>query len=118
MPIAPPLTPRLHREWITIRAMIRIHCQGHHHGEAVPCAECEQLLDYAAQRLGKCPFGEEKPACTNCPIHCYAKDMREKARQVMRYAGPRMLWHHPWLALRHQLDKFVHKPKKQAAPQS
>jgi len=27
-------------------------------------------------------------------------------REVMRYAGPRMLLRHPWQALRHILDKL------------
>jgi hypothetical protein len=30
--------------------------------------------------------------------------MRQKVRQVMRYAGPRMLLRHPVLAIRHLLD--------------
>jgi hypothetical protein len=30
--------------------------------------------------------------------------MRERVTAVMRYAGPRMLLRHPWLALRHLLD--------------
>jgi hypothetical protein len=30
--------------------------------------------------------------------------MRERAREVMRYAGPRMLRRHPWLALMHLFD--------------
>jgi hypothetical protein len=30
--------------------------------------------------------------------------MRERVREVMRYAGPRMLLHHPWLAICHLVD--------------
>jgi hypothetical protein len=30
--------------------------------------------------------------------------MRDQVKVVMRYAGPRMLWHHPILALFHILD--------------
>jgi hypothetical protein len=30
--------------------------------------------------------------------------MRERVRDVMRYAGPRMMWRHPWLALAHVVD--------------
>jgi hypothetical protein len=30
--------------------------------------------------------------------------MREKAKKVMRYSGPRMLLHSPGLALRHVFD--------------
>ncbi len=31
--------------------------------------------------------------------------MRERVRVVMRYAGPRMLFRHPILAVRHLLDE-------------
>jgi hypothetical protein len=37
--------------------------------------------------------------------------MREKVKEVMRYSGPRMLLHHPILALRHVFDGRK-KPKK------
>jgi len=30
--------------------------------------------------------------------------MRDRVRQVMRYAGPRMMLHHPILAILHRLD--------------
>ncbi len=32
--------------------------------------------------------------------------MRQKMRQVMRYAGPRMLFYHPLIALRHLFGDF------------
>jgi hypothetical protein len=36
------------------------------------------------------------------------------AREVMRYAGPRMTWRHPWRALHHLFDKLrrVEHPMK------
>ena len=43
-------------------------------------------------------FGDDKPTCANCKVHCYSEAMRERVRDVMRYAGPRMLWRHPVLA--------------------
>lgn len=96
--------PRMDREKRTIRAMIGIYCRAHHCGRRALCGECRELLDYAFARLDRCPFGEEKTPCAQCPIHCYKPAMRERVRDVMRYAGPRMLLRHTWLALRHQLD--------------
>lgn len=77
------------------------------------CAECEALLDYAGLRLSRCRFGAEKPTCGNCPVHCYQRNRREQIKAVMRYAGPRMLWRHPLLALRHCLDGFRRVPVRQ-----
>jgi len=91
------------RELRTVRAMIAIYCRRHHRER--PCGECEALLAYAARRIAKCPYGADKPACSQCPVHCYRQAMRERIRQVMRFAGPRMLYRHPLLALRHLLAK-------------
>ena len=95
---------RIAREKRTIRAMLVIYCRGHHVADEVPCSECCELLDYATNRLDRCPFGAAKPTCGKCTVHCYKPAMRSKARAVMRYAGPRMIWRHPILALRHLLD--------------
>ena len=96
---------RLRREYKTMARMVEIHCADHHAGPA-PCAECRAFLDYAHKRLEKCPYGAAKPVCAKCPIHCYKKAPREHARQMMRYAGPRMALKHPWLSLAHVFDKF------------
>lgn len=96
-------SPRIEREKLTIHAMIRIYCRGNH-GVSPPCAACREVLDYAFCRLDRCPYGEQKPTCVNCPIHCYRPAMRGAVKEVMRYAGPRMLARHPILAIRHLLD--------------
>jgi hypothetical protein len=95
---------RLARESQTIAALIRCYCHDHHAAKATLCPECQRLLDYAGVRLERCRFGSQKPTCVRCPVHCYQPDRREQMRVVMRYAGPRMLWQHPILSLRHWLD--------------
>jgi len=94
----------MNRERKTIEAMIGIYCQGKHGTREGLCSACVELLDYARARLRKCPFQRDKPTCAKCPIHCYKPDMRERIRAVMRYAGPRMLYRHPVLALLHFID--------------
>lgn len=59
---------------------------------------------YARQRSEKCPFMETKTFCSNCKVHCYKADMRQKIREVMRYCGPRMIFCHPLAAIRHVLE--------------
>src|SRR5581483_1797518 len=83
---------RLAREWQTMSAMVRLYCRYLHGGENEPCPECEGFLEYAKLRLERCRFGEEKPTCAKCPVHCYQRERREQARTLMRYAGPKMLW--------------------------
>jgi hypothetical protein len=97
-------TPRLERELKTIRAMLRIACRDQHGTAAGLCADCAALADYAARRLALCPYGADKPTCVNCRIHCYGPRQRERVRETMRYAGPRMLLRHPVLALMHVVD--------------
>ncbi len=93
--------PRMRREERTIGAMVEIYCRGKHGTKNALCSDCQALLEYARKRLQKCPFQEDKPACSKCPVHCYQPAMREHVRDVMRYAGPRMLFRHPWLAIQH-----------------
>jgi Nitrous oxide-stimulated promoter len=102
---------RLARERTTMSAMVQIYCRDHHQPAEGLCVECRQFLDYAEVRLERCRFGEEKPTCANCPVHCYQRDCREQARVVMRYAGPRMMWEHPVMSLRHWLDGFRKAPQ-------
>jgi hypothetical protein len=109
-----PTTPRLLRELRTLEAMTAIYCNDLHDG-AMLCAECRELMVYAAKRLAVCPFGEQKPVCARCQVHCYGPAPREKVREIMRYAGPRMVLRHPWLALRHLLDKRFPAPEKPRA---
>jgi hypothetical protein len=78
--------------------------------DATLCADCRPLLIYALERIDRCPYGESKPVCSRCPIHCYRPAMQERIRQVMRYAGPRMMLAHPLLALRHWLGTIYGGP--------
>ncbi|UCC17922.1 MAG: nitrous oxide-stimulated promoter family protein [Dehalococcoidales bacterium] len=97
------LPTRLQREYRTVEVMISIFCNKHHRLQFV-CNDCKELRDYALERLEICPFRKEKPTCAKCPVHCYKPVMREKIREVMRYAGPRMIFRHPVMAIRHILD--------------
>lgn len=96
--------PRLARELHTIEAMIALYCRAHHKPHARLCLDCSELLQYAGKRLGHCPFQENKPTCGKCTIHCYKPELREAIRRVMRYAGPRMMFRHPIMALHHLFD--------------
>jgi Nitrous oxide-stimulated promoter len=101
---------RLSRERRTLAAMIECYCRDHHTTIDRLCPECQALLDYATVRLERCRFGELKPTCANCPVHCYQPARREQVKSVMRYSGPRMLWQHPILAVRHLLDGYRKPP--------
>jgi hypothetical protein len=109
------LEGRLKREHETLVCMTAIYC-AHHHGtgKGELCDDCAALMNYAGRRLEKCPYGADKPTCANCPIHCYKPAQRQKARDVMRFAGPRMPWQHPLKAMVHVFDKLrrVEHPMK------
>jgi hypothetical protein len=94
---------RLKRERDVVEVMIKLYCQDHHLHKVL-CPECSALLDYAAQRLEKCPYQEGKTTCAKCPVHCYKPEMRNRIRNAMRYAGPRMIFRHPLMTIQHVLD--------------
>ncbi len=108
MEVSMPLSSRLERELKTITAMVRIYCHKHHDAAGTDdgelCEDCSSFLAYAEKRLARCPYGEKKPTCGNCPTHCYKQNMQTKAQQIMRYAGPKMVWHHPLMAYFHLID--------------
>ncbi len=97
----------------TVGKMIALYCRKMHApGESKLCEQCQNLLDYARKRIIKCPYGRQKPVCSRCKVHCYQQQKREEIRQVMRYAGPRMIYHSPLLALRYLCRKlFLPEPK-------
>ena len=56
---------------------------------------------YCHKNHTKCRFMKSKTFCSNCKIHCYSPEMRDKIQKVMRYSGPRIFIYHPVLCLRH-----------------
>lgn len=92
------------REKRIVSEMIALYCRRRHGTRKGLCTECEALDAYARMRSDKCPFMETKTFCSNCKVHCYRPDMREKIRAVMRFSGPRMLTVHPVLAMRHVIE--------------
>jgi len=105
--------PRIARERATIEKMILLYCREVHNSpRGALCDDCAKLAHYALERLRRCPFLENKPTCAKCTVHCYQPVMRENIRKTMRYAGPRMLRHHPGLAILHLLDGLRKTPIK------
>lgn len=103
---------RIAAEKEVVEKMIAVYCRGQGHQKGSLCPECLSLLQYAHKRLDKCRFGEEKTFCEQCPVHCYGRDMRARIKVVMRYAGPRMLLHHPYLAVKHLVSSANYRRQK------
>jgi hypothetical protein len=101
---------RVRRDIRTLARFVRIYCDGLHAQAAreplrlrpvdvealaglpvVLCADCRRLLSHAIMKRALCPF-DPKPACKHCVKHCYAPHYRNQIRQVMQYAGRRMLF--------------------------
>ncbi|OGT97669.1 MAG: hypothetical protein A2079_05680 [Geobacteraceae bacterium GWC2_48_7] len=70
-------------------------------GERIFCQECFSFMEYAIAKRMKCPLETEKPSCKHCRIHCYASEQREKVREIMGYAGRKLM-------LRGRLDYIWH----------
>jgi hypothetical protein len=115
----PAPSRRVGREEHTLSVMVEMYCRAHHAGSPTHpcvrgkassgpgrslCQECAPLLEYALLRIQQCRFGDDKPTCAQCPVHCFRPRMREQVREVMRYSGPRMTLRHPYLAVRHVVD--------------
>jgi len=114
-PSAPSTPGAIATEKKTVAAMVRIYCAEHHDGGDALCAALQR---YSHARLDACPYGADKPTCKACPIHCYRPAEREAMREVMRFAGPRMMWRHPWLSIVHLWkERFRRKPRRRSKKQ-
>ena len=99
------------REKAMVSEMIALYCKKQHGRKNGLCPECAALDAYARQRSDKCPFMETKTFCSNCKVHCYQPEMRERIRAVMRFSGPRMIFYHPVVAVRHIIEMQKEKTK-------
>lgn len=102
---------RLERDNKTVMAMAKLYCRDHHCGSQDKnglCPECSEIANYALQRTKKCPH-LHKGICEACEIQCYKPSMRAGIRKIMAYSGPRMITHHPVMAIRHVIKKITLK---------
>jgi uncharacterized ferredoxin-like protein len=95
----------------TIETMVHMYCAAHHGGGDALCGDCAALFEYARRRLERCVFGDAKPTCANCVVHCYKADMRERIRVVMRWAGPRIMLRHPIMGIAHLIEERRPAPR-------
>ncbi|MDE7309761.1 MAG: nitrous oxide-stimulated promoter family protein [Lachnospiraceae bacterium] len=97
------------REKAMVSQMIALYCRKQHKTKKELCPDCAGLDSYARQRSDCCPFMETKTFCSNCRVHCYKTEMREKIRMVMRFSGPRMIFYHPVTAICHVIESKKEK---------
>lgn len=98
------------KEQAVVREMIFLYCRKKHRRSEL-CPSCRELLGYAQMRSECCPFMETKTFCSNCRVHCYKLQMREKIREVMAFSGPRMMLYHPVMAVWHAACSVREKRK-------
>lgn len=85
----------------TLEAMGRIFCSAHHDctkDAAGLCPECRATVDATLERAAACPFGHEGN-CQDCAVRCQRGEARDRIREIMRYAAPRMTLRHPFMTL-------------------
>ncbi len=96
----------------TVQKMIMMYCNKMHDQKSELCTDCLYLLNYAEQRIDKCIYGDKKPVCSKCQVHCYKPEMRKKIKVIMKYSGPRMLLRSPILSLRYIYRKIFKSNNK------
>lgn len=103
--------PEVRDDLRTLAFFVRIYCDGQHrarhrsqHSSAavadgvydthppVLCDECSRHLRYGEARRVFCRL-DPKPFCARCEVHCFKQSERDWNRGMMRYSGPRSLFH-------------------------
>jgi hypothetical protein len=93
----------------TLKLMIKLYCKHKLKTDTLPQAY-QELTDYACLRLERCRWGDQKPNCHQCKVHCYSPDRREQVREVMKWAGPRMILYAPWKAVKYLINSIRSNP--------
>ncbi len=109
------LKSRREREKIIVSEMIRMYCAGNHPNHVGLCEQCLGLSVYSEKRLLSCMYGDKKPVCKECPVHCYSPQKRGQMKHVMRYSGPRMIYRKPAYAILHIFDNLTAPKSKSVA---
>ncbi len=91
---------RIEQEKQFFSLMVHHFCKWNPGGGPV-CAACEELVEYANERLDRCPYGSRKPTCYNCNASCFKPDMRKREEQVVRTTFAKMFLLHPVLLFKH-----------------
>ena len=92
---------RLKKDRATLEAIGRIYCKAHHDVDkdaAGLCPACRETVDATLARTEVCPYAHAGN-CQDCAIRCQRGEARERIREIMRYAAPRMAFRHPLMTL-------------------
>ena len=83
------------------------------HSQADCVAECAALDSLCHGRgVEQVPvYGDQDLLLQLLSVHCYKPDMREKIREIMRFSGPRMIFHHPMTAITHVIETKKEKKR-------
>ncbi|WP_455520983.1 nitrous oxide-stimulated promoter family protein [Parvimonas micra] len=93
------------REKKVISEMVKLYCRKNHKKREL-CDECKEVLNYSLKRIDNCQCVETKLFCSSCKFSLYSPRDKEKVKQIMKFSGPRILFHHPLLVISHMLSRF------------
>lgn len=96
---------KIDKEKDIVKIMVMMYSKGHDKIPYEKNEELKKLYAYCQARLERCPYKEKKSFCSNCKIHCYEKNKRQQIKAVMKYSGPRMLFKHPILLIKHSMQR-------------
>ncbi len=97
---------RLNTEKKVFKKMVLIYCKNKHQ-KNTPCSECREIIEYGIEKIDNCFYAEKKPFCSKCSIHCYNKNMQKKVKDIMRFSGPRIIFYHPFISLKHLFSSLL-----------
>ncbi|KAF0209488.1 MAG: nitrous oxide-stimulated promoter family protein [Actinomycetota bacterium] len=118
----------------TVGDFVGIYCEGNHADRVraalqsdaatlgvytrktpVLCDECAEHLRYAEKRRAYCAR-DPKPFCAHCDTQCYKPDKLAWQRTMMRYSGPRSVWHGYAIAgIKHALEALKYRKQHRDA---
>lgn len=95
------------KEKAYIKATVTAHCHANHgtSGQKL-CPKCTALLTVVMLKINRCPYGITKPICDRCETPCFPKAQTARFLKIMKGTQRRMLFRHPFMAIRHRLQSL------------
>ena len=102
------MNSKIDRDKKVVKLMIELYCKHKLGVHQIP-EKYLRLIQYANFKLEHCSWGKNKPACKDCPHHCYSLEKRKEIQEIMRWTGPRMLIWCPCAAFHHLFQVYQDK---------
>ena len=99
------------REKRTVALMIRLYCRKKHGTKKIFVPNAKHFRSMRCSAVINAPLWKPRPFALTAVCIVTSRKCVKKIREVMRFSGPRMILHHPVMAVRHVIESKKEKKR-------